>query len=573
MANEIFKEIKTRLALRTGDYAYWTTGAGKDIELLKGEVCVCYLSAQPSGETVTTAPTVLFKVCHETGKKFADLDWMSAKAADVYSWAKKSEAEFTAWAKGLVPVEVTDDGTGKFVTGVNVTNDANGHHVTITRSNVAVADIAYFAEKVAEVKVAEAANADHAETATKAQSADAATRAGSAGRADAAAKVDNGLTIKVGGKDVVFDGSAAATADVDTAISDSVSAAKTSLENDLVTLESELATLADNVSKTYETKSDATSKYNELKGYIDQKPHENTAHSHSAGAGLSVIGEGGITGDVKYALNVAFELVDKTIKLYDKNDSTKTALATLDATEFIADGMLASVTADQANNKLVFEWNTDAGVTKTEIDLDKIADIYTGSTGAEVNVAVSNENVISASLNTEVATKIGHGETAYNWGNHSEAGYLKAADIANKADKVTGATNGNFAGLDANGNLTDSGKKASDFATKAQGDKADSAVQTVVSGTANGTIAVDGKDVAVTGLGTAAYENVSAFDAAGSAATAESNAKKYADDNFLKEVEVGTGLTVTTKANNKQVIDFDDNVVFVFNCGDSSVLI
>ena len=36
-------------------------------------------------------------------------------------------------------------------------------------------------------------------------------------------------------------------------------------------------------------------------------------------------------------------------------------------------------------------------------------------------------------------------------------------DISGKADKVSSATNGNFAGLDANGNLTDSGKKASDF--------------------------------------------------------------------------------------------------------------
>ena len=33
-----------------------------------------------------------------------------------------------------------------------------------------------------------------------------------------------------------------------------------------------------------------------------------------------------------------------------------------------------------------------------------------------------------------------------------------------KADKVTGATSGNLAGLDADGNLTDSGKKAGDFA-------------------------------------------------------------------------------------------------------------
>lgn len=42
-------------------------------------------------------------------------------------------------------------------------------------------------------------------------------------------------------------------------------------------------------------------------------------------------------------------------------------------------------------------------------------------------------------------------------------------DISGKADKVSGATNGNFAGLDANGNLTDSGNKSTDFVAKAQG--------------------------------------------------------------------------------------------------------
>lgn len=52
-------------------------------------------------------------------------------------------------------------------------------------------------------------------------------------------------------------------------------------------------------------------------------------------------------------------------------------------------------------------------------------------------------------------------------------------DLGNKADKVANATSGNFAGLDENGNLADSGKKASDFATSAQGGKADSAIQGV----------------------------------------------------------------------------------------------
>lgn len=73
-----------------------------------------------------------------------------------------------------------------------------------------------------------------------------------------------------------------------------------------------------------------------------------------------------------------------------------------------------------------------------------------------------------------VQTSLGKADTA-----------LQSSDIADKADKVSNATSGNFAGLDANGNLTDSGSKAADFATAAQGGKADSAIQSVkVNGTA-----------------------------------------------------------------------------------------
>ncbi len=62
---------------------------------------------------------------------------------------------------------------------------------------------------------------------------------------------------------------------------------------------------------------------------------------------------------------------------------------------------------------------------------------------------------------------------------------LQAADIAGKANMVSSAVSGNFAGLDSNGDLTDSGSKAADFATAAQGAKADSAIQSVkVNGTA-----------------------------------------------------------------------------------------
>lgn len=76
-------------------------------------------------------------------------------------------------------------------------------------------------------------------------------------------------------------------------------------------------------------------------------------------------------------------------------------------------------------------------------------------------------------------------------------------------------------------NYTDS--LAKNYATAAQGAKADTAVQSIVTGSANGTIAVDGEDVAVKGLGSAAYTASTAYDAAGSASTAENNAKAYVD--------------------------------------------
>ena len=109
------KELKTRIALRTGDYAYWTTGAGKDIELYKGEVCVC--TVEKADNQAQTAPTVLFKVANANGQKFADLDWCSAKAADVYQWAKKSQEEFITWVNTVVehpaaPVITTGSANG-----------------------------------------------------------------------------------------------------------------------------------------------------------------------------------------------------------------------------------------------------------------------------------------------------------------------------------------------------------------------------------------------------------------------------------------------------------------------------
>ena len=57
----------------------------------------------------------------------------------------------------------------------------------------------------------------------------------------------------------------------------------------------------------------------------------------------------------------------------------------------------------------------------------------------------------------------------------------------------------------------------------------DETVYTLIEGGANGTVKFNGTDVKVHGLGTAAYKDEGAFDAAGAATTALDNAKTYAD--------------------------------------------
>lgn len=75
---------------------------------------------------------------------------------------------------------------------------------------------------------------------------------------------------------------------------------------------------------------------------------------------------------------------------------------------------------------------------------------------------------------------------------------------------------------------------AGNYATAAQGAKADSALQKadIATGATAGTIEVKGSEVAVAGLGSAAFVATTAFDAAGAAASALTQAKAYSDGNL-----------------------------------------
>ena len=93
-------------------------------------------------------------------------------------------------------------------------------------------------------------------------------------------------------------------------------------------------------------------------------------------------------------------------------------------------------------------------------------------------------------------------------------------DSLEKADSAvqtieTGTDNGTISvdGTDVEVKGLDSAAftPASDYATAAQGEKADTAVQTIETGTTDGTISVDGTEVEVAGLGSAAFTDTDAY--------------------------------------------------------------
>ena len=76
----------------------------------------------------------------------------------------------------------------------------------------------------------------------------------------------------------------------------------------------------------------------------------------------------------------AWNSTDKKIYFYDNASATGTALAYIDATDFVKDGFLQSVTIENKTISgesvpcLVFIWNTDAGIQETDIPLSGIFD-------------------------------------------------------------------------------------------------------------------------------------------------------------------------------------------------------
>lgn len=246
---------------------------------------------------------------------------------------------------------------------------------------------------------------------------------------------------------------------------------------------------------------------------------------------------------------------------YTKNEAN-TAIAAAVANAHHLKREIVSVLPEvsEANEDTIY-MVPDAGNTDTAGSNKSVYTEYMFVNGAFERIGTSDVDLSNYFTKDQVTDAIStaKGEAANDAQTKADA--AKAAAIATAAANAT--TKADAAQAAA---ITEAGKKADkalkdakaysdglakNYATAAQGAKADSAVQAadVVSGTANGTISVKGSDVAVKGLGSAAYQNSGAFDASGAAAGALTKAKAYADTKKTEAVDAAAA-DATTKANN-----------------------
>ena len=414
MATE--KIFNTRIQLKYDSYANWSS---KNPLLKSGEVAIAYLAtAQTTATPDNGTHPVMFKV---GPGNFNDLPWVSALAADVHGWAKKSEADFKTWVKGLI--EVSD---------IDAYNKAQ---IDKMFSDNAAADQAH-ADTVAATAKSEAI---------------------AAAASDAAAKVKE-----------LADGA-----------------------------------VADNTAAIAAIKDGSTGILAEAKAYADQAEADAVASAK----------------DYTDAREVEIK------KYADQAEADALSEAKAYADD-LKDAILGEGIKDTFDTlKEIQDWIEGDGVNATEL---------TGAIAAEAKTREDADKAINDRID---ALNITDGKVAN-------------AAMADKANSLT--------------------------------DAAKEEVKTVKVDNATNA------DVADKLGGVAAADYALKTDAQGYANTAETNAKNYADslagnyataaqgakaDSALQSVEAGLGLKVSAKADNKQTIDIDDSVVFVFNCGSATTLI
>lgn len=481
-------KIFTRIQLKYDSYTAWEA-VKETFKPLQGEMCV----VNP-GTNLSDAAKVPCLLKVGDGEHFwKDLPWISATAADVYAWGK---------AKELAVVEESGKQYLRFT-------DAAG-------AKVKDVDLSVFATE-AEVEAITGKLTDLT-TDTKT------TLVGAINELDTAI---NTVDAKVGNKDDLTTTAKTAVGAInehDTEIGD-LTKLSTTNKGDLVTAINEVrqsvevggtgsvVTVTKEITPT--AGSEVTYTVKQGGNAVDVKieiPKYDTEADYGvlkveAGTGIEITGDD----DQNPTINVKANTYDAygaaaTVQTGVENGTIKAKSAELADSATTAEKVAKKLTVGTKN----YDGSTEVTVTAADLGLESAMHFVGALTEAPatakpgdvyLNTATKKEYVYSTEQGwVELGDEGSHalksikieGEGYLTGGGDLSADRkiditaevkAKIDDIANKADKVTGATAGNFAGLDENGNLTDSGKKATDFKTvqEAKDNYTGSTVKTVTS--------------------------------------------------------------------------------------------
>ncbi len=642
----IEKELKTRIQLKYDSLANWNSNGS--VVLKAGEIGIC---AIPSGSSAVNGdnarPQILFKVGDGTST-FANLPWASAKAADVYDWAKQSTLPIvrasseTGDAGNVIASIAWNATTNKLeYTTASVATSAGMKQVADDLDALEAAVAAMYTNAQIDSMVADAKQAgidansalEAYKTANDAAVADAKKAGTDASAALEAYKTSNGQVIDGINANIedIIDGT--------TPVAEALHATKATQDAN-----------GKDIAATYETKADASA-YQTANDARVKSVEDSIAAINNA--------ESGILADAKAYADAKDEAMDARVDVLEAIDHSVYAksadvvanttfeafqtnnTAAIEAAEKAAKDY-AKDYADEIKENILGEgitetydtlveiqsWIEGAGVNATEL---------TEAIAAEAKIREESDKTLQANIEAEATNRasdvsalgiridnVVNGTTPVAEATHATKatqdgnGKVIADTYETKADasaKLTEAKNHSNANLATAKTYTDnavSGLQTTlEAADEALDGRVDALEEAFSSGIANEAAKVsnaltvnmeDGSKVEfdgskaqtidLTNLATKSYADQAEADAL-SAAKSYTNdeiakldtAYKAADEaldsrvetienSYLTDVTVGTGLKVSNSPDvHGRLVEIDESVVFVFNCGTSSTLV
>ena len=222
-------------------------------------------------------------------------------------------------------------------------------------------------------------------------------------------------------------------------------------------------------------------------------------------------------------LNLKYDSTTKKIQLLGIKNAV---IAEVDASDFIKDGMVNTVSFDPKSKALTITFNTDSGKETITVDLSSLVDTYTAGNGIAID-----KNAVSIKVDP-TSEKFLSVDTA----GVKISGVQSAIDAAK--DAVVGEDTDTATSNTVHGAKAYAASLASNYATAAQGKKADSALQSITKGTDGSYVTTTVGAKSNNSQTIATSVTVQAISSASSTAKglAEANdVKTYVDDLFAWE--------------------------------------